>query len=214
MQPSTERSRQTRSPPEQTANAQEDRSPSSPVLYSAIASAIGERRSFVSNGSRSREDDMTDDNHHRQRHSARGYRQARRRGSAPRSGISSCRAICRSRRSRRSTRCCSSTRSSSSATRDHLDDAEQERFALRLGKLVPHPTVGATKGTASILELDSGRGGGRADQWHTDVTFVDAYPKISVLRGVVIPPVRRRHDLVEHGRVLSRSAGSAAQARG
>ncbi|MET4236399.1 alpha-ketoglutarate-dependent taurine dioxygenase [Bradyrhizobium sp. LA6.10] len=53
---------------------------------------------------------------------------------------------------------------------------------------MPHPTVGAIKGTSSILELDSGRGGGRADQWHTDVTFVDAYPKISVLRGVVIPP--------------------------
>ncbi len=70
----------------------------------------------------------------------------------------------------------------------HLDDAEQERFGLRLGKLVPHPTIGATKGTASILELDSARGGGRADQWHTDVTFVDAYPKISILRGVVIPP--------------------------
>ncbi|BBB97358.1 alpha-ketoglutarate-dependent taurine dioxygenase [Bradyrhizobium elkanii] len=71
---------------------------------------------------------------------------------------------------------------------EHLDDAEQERFAVRLGKLVPHPTIGPSKGTSSILELDSGRGGGRADQWHTDVTFVDAYPKISVLRGVVIPP--------------------------
>ena len=70
----------------------------------------------------------------------------------------------------------------------HLDDAEQERVGLRLGKLVPHPTIGATKGNASILELDSARGGGRADQWHTDVTFVDAYPKISILRGVVIPP--------------------------
>ncbi len=71
----------------------------------------------------------------------------------------------------------------------HLDDAAQERFALRLGNLVPHPTVGAIKGTSSILELDSSRGGGRADQWHTDVTFVDAYPKFSVLRGVVIPDV-------------------------
>lgn len=70
----------------------------------------------------------------------------------------------------------------------HLDDAEQERFGLRLGKLVAHPTIGAANGTASILELDSARGGGRADQWHTDVTFVDAYPKISILRGVVIPP--------------------------
>jgi len=68
----------------------------------------------------------------------------------------------------------------------HIDDGEQERFAVRLGELVPHPTVGATKGTPSILELDSARGGGRADQWHTDVTFVDAYPKVSVLRGVVI----------------------------
>src|ERR1700692_3736364 len=70
----------------------------------------------------------------------------------------------------------------------HLDDAEQERFAVRLGKLVPHPTVGATEGTSSILQVDSGRGGARADQWHTDVPFVDAYPKVSVLRGVVIPP--------------------------
>lgn len=70
---------------------------------------------------------------------------------------------------------------------EHLDDAEQERFARRLGDLVPHPTIGALKGTASILELDASRGGGRADQWHTDVTFVDAHPKFSILRGVVIP---------------------------
>jgi taurine dioxygenase len=70
---------------------------------------------------------------------------------------------------------------------EHLDDQEQELFARRLGDLVPHPTQGAIAGTASILNLDSSRGGGRADQWHTDVTFVDAYPKFSVLRGVVIP---------------------------
>lgn len=71
----------------------------------------------------------------------------------------------------------------------HLDDAEQERFALRLGNLVPHPTMHVTKGTASIIELDSARGGHWADVWHTDTTFIDAYPKILVLRGVVIPPV-------------------------
>ncbi len=70
---------------------------------------------------------------------------------------------------------------------NHLTDSIQEQFAKRLGDLVPHPTQGPVKGTASILELDSGRGGGRADQWHTDVTFVDAYPKFSVLRGVTIP---------------------------
>lgn len=69
----------------------------------------------------------------------------------------------------------------------HFDDAEQERFAHRLGKLVAHPTIGVTKGTASMIELDSARGGSRADFWHTDVTFVDGYPKIAVLRAVVIP---------------------------
>ncbi|MFG1302252.1 TauD/TfdA family dioxygenase [Xanthobacter sp. V3C-3] len=77
----------------------------------------------------------------------------------------------------------------------HLDDAAQEAFGARFGGLVPHPTIGALTGTSSVLELDtrrtgerdSGQGAGRADQWHTDVTFVDAYPKISVLRGVVIP---------------------------
>lgn len=76
-----------------------------------------------------------------------------------------------------------------------LDDAAQEAFGARFGALVPHPTIGALSGTSSVLELDtrrngerdSGQGAGRADQWHTDVTFVDAYPKISVLRGVLIP---------------------------
>lgn len=71
----------------------------------------------------------------------------------------------------------------------HLDDAEQERFALRLGDLAPHPTQAIVSGTSSVLELNSSEGGGRADQWHTDVTFVEAYPKASVLRGVAIPPV-------------------------
>ncbi|MFK0692866.1 TauD/TfdA dioxygenase family protein [Mesorhizobium sp. IMUNJ 23033] len=70
----------------------------------------------------------------------------------------------------------------------HLDDAEQERFALRFGQLVPHPILGAVEGTVSITEFDSTRVGRRADMWHTDWTFVDAYPKIAMLRGVVIPP--------------------------
>jgi alpha-ketoglutarate-dependent taurine dioxygenase len=54
----------------------------------------------------------------------------------------------------------------------HLDDAGQERFAERLGELVAHPTNPAKEGSAAILEIDSARG--RADRWHTDVTFVDA----------------------------------------
>jgi taurine dioxygenase len=69
----------------------------------------------------------------------------------------------------------------------HLDDASQEGFAALLGDPVAHPTVPVRAGTASIMELDSEHGG-RANSWHTDVTFAVAPPKISVLRGVVIPP--------------------------
>ncbi|MDB5932366.1 MAG: taurine dioxygenase, partial [Polaromonas sp.] len=69
----------------------------------------------------------------------------------------------------------------------HLDDTGQEAFAQRLGDPVGHPTVPSRSGTGFILELDS-QHGGRANSWHTDVTFAVAPPKISVLRGVVIPP--------------------------
>jgi len=69
----------------------------------------------------------------------------------------------------------------------HLDDAEQERFAQLFGNLVAHPTEQVRSGSTAILELDTGTGYGRADQWHTDVTFVDAYPQISILRAVQVP---------------------------
>lgn len=68
----------------------------------------------------------------------------------------------------------------------HLDDASHQAFGAKLGKTIAHPTVPAREGTR-IFELDASKGGGRADSWHTDVTFVDAFPKISILRGVSIP---------------------------
>lgn len=71
----------------------------------------------------------------------------------------------------------------------HLDDVEQERFAMRFGKPAPNPTFGATKGTMSIIEINSTRPPFPTDRWHMDWSCMDAYPKISVLRGVVIPPV-------------------------
>lgn len=70
---------------------------------------------------------------------------------------------------------------------DHLDDAEQEAFGRLFGDIVAHPTLPPRAGTAAILELDASRGGGRANHWHTDVTFVDAYPQASILRAVTIP---------------------------
>lgn len=67
----------------------------------------------------------------------------------------------------------------------HLDDAAQEGFAALLGEPVAHPTVPVLDGSRYILELNSERG--RANSWHTDVTFTDAYPQASILRAVISP---------------------------
>lgn len=69
---------------------------------------------------------------------------------------------------------------------EHLDDQGQEAFAKLLGEPIAHPTVPVLGGTRYLLELD-GAQGHRANSWHTDVSFVDAYPKASVLRSVVAP---------------------------
>jgi len=69
----------------------------------------------------------------------------------------------------------------------HLDEAAQESLTTIFGAApVGHPTVPAINGTRFITELDS-RYGGRANSWHTDVTFVDAYPRASILRALVVP---------------------------
>jgi alpha-ketoglutarate-dependent sulfate ester dioxygenase len=69
----------------------------------------------------------------------------------------------------------------------HLDEAQHQAFARLLGPLVAHPTVPSLAGTDAVLDIDGEDG--RASRWHTDVTFVPAFPLFSVLRGVVIPPV-------------------------
>ena len=67
----------------------------------------------------------------------------------------------------------------------HATDADQRAFARLLGPLTkPHPTV-AGDGTA-VLPIDSEQG--KANSWHTDVTFVDRVPAISVLRAITLPP--------------------------
>ena len=68
----------------------------------------------------------------------------------------------------------------------HLDDQSQEAFAHLLGEPIAHPTVPVRDGTRFLMELDGTRGQ-RANSWHTDVTFVDAYPKASILRSVLAP---------------------------
>ena len=70
--------------------------------------------------------------------------------------------------------------------RDQHDaqEADQKAFASQLGTLTkPHPTVSGDDG---VLPIDSERS--RANSWHTDVTFVDRIPAISVLRAITLPP--------------------------
>jgi alpha-ketoglutarate-dependent taurine dioxygenase len=70
----------------------------------------------------------------------------------------------------------------------NLDDEQQLRFAARFGPLTTaHPTVPSVEGQPNILPVN-GEEGIRANQWHTDVTFVQSPPKISTLRAVTVPP--------------------------
>ncbi|GAA3615983.1 TauD/TfdA dioxygenase family protein [Microlunatus ginsengisoli] len=67
---------------------------------------------------------------------------------------------------------------------DHLDDAAQYEFASLLGTpTLPHPTVRGNE--HAVLPIDSDHG--KANSWHSDVTFVDRIPAISVLRAVQLP---------------------------
>ena len=67
-----------------------------------------------------------------------------------------------------------------------LTDEEHLAFASLLGPLTTaHPTVNT--GSARILRVTANRGMA-ANAWHTDVTFVDRVPAISVLRAVTLPP--------------------------
>ncbi|RZS43511.1 taurine dioxygenase [Herbihabitans rhizosphaerae] len=68
----------------------------------------------------------------------------------------------------------------------HLDDAGQLEFARLLGDpTLAHPTVRG-RDHANVLPIDSDYG--KANSWHTDVTFVDRVPAISVLRAIELPP--------------------------
>jgi taurine dioxygenase len=70
----------------------------------------------------------------------------------------------------------------------HVDDALQEEFAKRLGKILPHPNLPIRSGTKGVIEFD-GANHGRDDRWHTDMSYVGAYPIVSILRAVIIPAI-------------------------
>jgi len=60
-----------------------------------------------------------------------------------------------------------------------LDGDGLVAFARQLGELVPAPWP---HGTDFLSEVR-----GRTNNWHTDMTFSDAYPAFGILRAVVIP---------------------------
>lgn len=68
-----------------------------------------------------------------------------------------------------------------------LDDEGQQRFAASFGELTKaHPTVPSLEGSPNVLRVDSTEG--RANNWHTDVTFVVSPPSASTLRSITVPP--------------------------
>jgi len=68
----------------------------------------------------------------------------------------------------------------------HLDAVGQERFAARFGPLTAaHPTVPGGE-TPRVLDVDSDVN--KANEWHSDVTFVVNPPAITTLRSIVVPP--------------------------
>ncbi|OCQ99083.1 taurine dioxygenase [Nostoc sp. MBR 210] len=71
----------------------------------------------------------------------------------------------------------------------NLDANGQVAFARRFGEITTaHPTVPSLAGHPEVLDLNYGKTASRANNWHTDVTFVDRPPLGSILRALVIPP--------------------------
>ena len=67
----------------------------------------------------------------------------------------------------------------------HATDGDQLAFAQLLGATTkPHPTVSGDG--QAVLPIDSEQG--KANSWHTDVTFVDRIPAMSLLRAITLPP--------------------------
>src|SRR5208283_628379 len=69
----------------------------------------------------------------------------------------------------------------------HLDDEQQLAFAGLLGTPIGHPAAAvlAAKNAPIITPINSEYG--KANRWHTDVTFAANYPAASILRAVTLP---------------------------
>lgn len=70
----------------------------------------------------------------------------------------------------------------------HLEPAAHRDFASRFGELEVHPLTEKLEGVPEVTLLHSDRGG-RADVWHTDVTFSESPPIAAILQQISGPPV-------------------------
>jgi taurine dioxygenase len=68
----------------------------------------------------------------------------------------------------------------------HVDDEAMEGFAERMGDPIAHPNAADPHGSKYLLNLAESAGYG-ASVWHTDMTFLPAYPAASILRTVALP---------------------------
>ncbi|KAA1250095.1 TauD/TfdA family dioxygenase [Mycobacterium simiae] len=68
----------------------------------------------------------------------------------------------------------------------HLDDQQQLAFAGLLGTPVGHPAAMAALPNAPIITPINSEYG-KANRWHTDVTFAANYPAASILRAITLP---------------------------
>jgi taurine dioxygenase len=70
----------------------------------------------------------------------------------------------------------------------HLDDASQAGFAQRFGEMTKaYAAKPELVSEHNVLELDS-QLGGKAPSWHTDATYTDRPPAMTMLRTVLLPP--------------------------
>ena len=70
----------------------------------------------------------------------------------------------------------------------HLDPEQHRSFASQWGEMENHPYLRKVEGYPEVVELSS-ENGFVADDWHTDVTFSDRPPIMSILNHVVTPEV-------------------------
>lgn len=68
-----------------------------------------------------------------------------------------------------------------------LDDEQQLAFAGLLGTPVGHPAAEALAAKHAPVITPINSEFGKANRWHTDVTFVANYPAASILRAVTLP---------------------------